>query len=80
MRPELEILRTSLNEQREAQIYLCNYLEDLEEMFSSAPSPEDWMMLQMAVKSFEDSRFKCAAALNRCMMRINPYYDTYGHE
>ena len=79
MIPELEILRARLHDQGEAQVQLCNYLEDLEEMFSRAPSPEDWMLLQRAVKSFEDSRFKCAAALNRCMMRMNPYYDSYGH-
>ena len=79
MVPELEILRARLHDQGEAQVQLCNYLEDLEEMFSRAPSPEDWMLLKRAVQSFEDSRFRCAAALNRCMMRLNPYYDSYGH-
>lgn len=80
MVPELKILRDRLHDQGEAQLQLCNYLQDLEEMFSKAPSPEDWQLLKRAVKAFEDSRFKCATALNRCMMRLDPFYDNYAHD
>lgn len=77
MRAEIQSLIDELHDIHEKQLQVCDYLEDLEEMFTKVLDGVDYATLSRSVQHFEHSRFQAAAALNRVMMLLNPYFDTH---
>ena len=77
MRAEIQSLIDELRDIHEKQLQVYNYLEDLEEMCTKALDGVDYATLSRSVKSFENSRFRTATALNRVMRLLAPYIDSH---